>query len=96
MNANLGLKVRCEKCGRPITVKQKGINTRDIGNEIQEIYFICPKCKAEFIIAKTNKEIRDLQKKIAQNDDPIEFIALATKLKNLMDEFNHKGDVNKK
>lgn len=86
-------------CGKDFEIDLK---TRTIQADIEEIYFICPHCKTEHSVTKTNQKIRGLQQRIEmltyraaiQKDNRIkrrlldELRAITNEKKTLMEHLN--------
>lgn len=60
----MSLKVKCTYCGKYFTTDKLNLKTRKIGKGIEITYYECPKCKTEFIVMRTNPEIRFAQAKL--------------------------------
>lgn len=54
-------KVFCDECNREFKIK---IRTQKIRDDIERVYFTCPKCKKEYTAYYTNDKIKDLQEQI--------------------------------
>lgn len=51
------MKAKCDKCGCEFVPE---IQTRELSDEVQESFFICPKCRKEYRIGLSDKLIRRL------------------------------------
>ena len=54
----------CDKCNEKFVIKE--LLTRKVKKDIKEMYFVCPKCGAEYRVTYTNQESRELQKEIEE------------------------------
>lgn len=54
----------CKSCGKEYNVKQIKLTTQKLNDDIEQTYYNCPYCGFKHDVCVTNKEIRDLQKKI--------------------------------
>ncbi|KEK22492.1 hypothetical protein [Bacillus gaemokensis] len=57
------VKSRCEKCGHIFTVI---FRQKRLPNRIDKHYFICPKCKEEYVSYYSNRKMRQLQDEISE------------------------------
>lgn len=51
------MSVSCDKCSYEFKVKPGKVRTKFITNEIEKMYFKCPKCRKEYIVAYRDKEV---------------------------------------
>lgn len=51
--------VNCNKCNHKWNMKQEELKTRSI-DDIEETYFNCIECNEEYIVMRTNSDIRKL------------------------------------
>lgn len=49
--------VCCDKCGNEFKIKPGKVKTKFITNEIEKMYFKCPECRKEYIVAYRDKEV---------------------------------------
>ena len=54
-------KVYCDKCNKKFKIK---IKTQKIKDDIERVYFACPKCKTEHECYYSNNKIKSLQKQL--------------------------------
>ncbi|MDK2917290.1 MAG: hypothetical protein PWQ37_23 [Candidatus Petromonas sp.] len=91
MIVDLHMMVICEECRTKFEIKD--LQKRWVNNGIQEIYYSCKYCGKNYIVALTNKKIRDLQKKIKTAKDKGDIKKLNKLLerhKEEMDKLNKK------
>ena len=97
----MSLKVKCTYCGKHFNTDKVNLKTRKIGKGIEITYYECPKCKTEFIVMRTNPEIRFAQAKLqkfidrlkgkpegATPDDVFHVVLLQRDFKEKLDAFN--------
>lgn len=54
-------KVHCDNCNKRFRIRLKA---QKIKNDVERVYFTCPKCKTEYECYYTNDKIKSLQKQI--------------------------------
>lgn len=77
---------KCDKCGYEFIPE---IQTRELGDEVQESFFICTKCRKEYRISVTDKLIRRMAARRRMIVRLIEIERLrknGVKIKKLQDE----------
>ncbi|KIL06605.1 hypothetical protein SR42_15810 [Clostridium botulinum] len=57
-------KVICDKCQKEFNLSEKNVKKHWINkdNQIEETYFICPKCKHKYVISITDADVRNIIK----------------------------------
>jgi len=53
--------VVCDNCNKEFKIKLK---TQKVKDDIERVYFACPKCKTEYECYYTNDKVKSLQKQI--------------------------------
>ncbi len=53
------MNVVCDKCTHEFKVKPNRIKTKYVTDDVEKMYFNCPKCKEQYIIAYRDNEVRD-------------------------------------
>ena len=51
-------KISCDKCGEEFVIKE--LITETVERDIKKTYFVCPKCKEQYITHYSNLKIRKL------------------------------------
>lgn len=59
---NKAVNVICDHCGNGFSSSSIELAVRDRENGMQEQYYNCPICGKEYVVIKTDQEIRDLMK----------------------------------
>lgn len=57
-------KVVCDKCNHKFKIKK--IKSKKIVGEVTKKYFVCPKCKHEYLVAYEDSKIRENNTKIIE------------------------------
>ena len=57
-------KIVCDLCEKEFKLTQNKIKTVKVTEDISKMYFKCPKCKHEYLIAYQNREMQDNAKEI--------------------------------
>lgn len=81
--------VTCGECKELVDVTNENISKVKVKNNIEETFFVCPKCNERYSVCITNKEIRRLQFLI-QNTATNLRTPLQTRLRVMMNKLNGK------
>lgn len=54
---NKKVKTVCDECGKQFILKPSMVKEINIDNSTIKIFFICPKCKKEYLVGYKNQEI---------------------------------------
>ncbi len=65
------MNVVCDKCKHEFKVKPNRIKTKYITDDVEKMYFKCPKCKDEYIVGYRDSEVRDNIERIVAIVDEI-------------------------
>jgi uncharacterized protein with PIN domain len=84
--------VTCEKCNQEIQVSSSDIKEKAVGRNLHHIYYHCPVCRAKYIIAKTDKYIRELQRKLKICTTFEQMMEIKEEIKVAMDKLNRKTE----
>lgn len=57
-------KVKCDKCNHKFRLKSKIIKRANVIKDIEKHYFLCPKCKHQYVIVYKNQEFKENLKQI--------------------------------
>lgn len=81
----------CDKCSKEIKEHQTRKKSRVVakdkhGKDIEEIFFICPHCKAKYTITYMNEEQRELIKKRKRLHQVYKYSKAVELKKNYMEE----------
>ncbi len=54
-------KVVCDNCNKEFKIKLK---TQKVKDDVERVYFTCPKCKTEYECYYTNDKVKSLQRRL--------------------------------
>ena len=60
------MKLICDNCNKEFKLSRVKLKKKKVTNEIIKIFYRCPKCKCEYIVAYQDEEVRENIKRIKE------------------------------
>lgn len=60
------MKLICDNCNKEFKLSRVKLKKKKVSDEIIKIFYRCPKCKCEYIVAYQDEEVRENIKRIKE------------------------------